>query len=209
MTIKPYIAAVAVASSLALFFGQTAHAQVPNINGRPPSFKMHKHVHMQKPRAQFPGGFPPQQVYYRIQVKERIKISERGTWSHDVPHRHKVHRKHHVSKPRTHSTPNRYVKGQCTWYAKKRRPDLPNGLGNANTWYVRAGVKGFSVGSKPRVGAVGTTTQGRYGHVVYVERVYRNGKIRISEMNFNGGVGVVHKRTVAASQFRYIYKHVA
>lgn len=128
MTIKPYVAAIAAASSLVLFFGQTAHAS------------------------------------------------------------------------------DTYVKGQCTWYAKKRRPDLPNRLGNANTWYVRAAAKGFPVGTKPRAGAVGATTQGALGHVAYVESVHKNGTVTISEMNYNGGVGIVHKRTVVASSFKYIYK---
>lgn len=99
-----------------------------------------------------------------------------------------------------------YVKGQCTWYAKKRRPDLPSNLGNANTWYKRAATHGFPVGSKPKSGAVGTTTQGALGHVAYVESVHKNGKVTISEMNYGGRVGVVHKRVVVASSFKYIYK---
>lgn len=104
---------------------------------------------------------------------------------------------------------NTYVRGQCTWYAKHRRPDLPNKLGNANTWYKRAAAMGYPVGGKPHKGAVGTTTQGALGHVVYVESVRKGGRVSISEMNYNGGVGVVHKRTVVASQFKYIYKHTA
>jgi len=99
-----------------------------------------------------------------------------------------------------------YVRGQCTWYAKYRRPDLPNNLGNANTWYVRAAADGYRVGSSPRAGAVGATTAGALGHVVYVEKVYRNGRIKLSEMNYGGGVGIVHVRTASASSFKYIYK---
>jgi LysM repeat protein len=58
----------------------------------------------------------------------------------------------------------------------------------------------ITVGSAPRAGAIGEEP----GHVVYVESV--NGSmVTISEMNYNGGVGVVHRRTVPASEFRYIY----
>lgn len=104
---------------------------------------------------------------------------------------------------------NTYVRGNCTWYAKHRRPDLPNRLGNANTWYKRAAAMGYPVGSSPRRGAVGATTQGALGHVAYVESVHKNGTVTISEMNYNGGLGVVHKRTVSASKFKYIYKRAS
>ncbi len=81
---------------------------------------------------------------------------------------------------------NSYDAGYCTWYVKNRRPDLPNNLGNANTWYARAAAQGYAVGSTPRAGAVGTTTAGDLGHVVYVERVNGDGTITISEMNYAG-----------------------
>lgn len=106
--------------------------------------------------------------------------------------------------PTAQAAGNTYVKGQCTWYVKERRPDLPNGLGNANTWYARAAAKGYAVGESPRAGAAGATTTGQNGHVVYVEST--NGStVSISEMNYNGGVGKVHKRSVSASAFKYIY----
>jgi len=99
---------------------------------------------------------------------------------------------------------NSYAWGQCTWYAKQRRPDLPNNLGNANNWYARAAAMGRKVGAAPRAGAVATTTAGRFGHVAVVDSV-RGGTVNISEMNYAGGVGKVHHRAVAASSFRYIY----
>lgn len=63
---------------------------------------------------------------------------------------------------------------------------------------------GLSVGSQPRAGAVGTTTAGGLGHVVYVERVNADGSILISEMNY---AGLYSQRTKAAqaSEFLYIY----
>ncbi len=100
---------------------------------------------------------------------------------------------------RAPSSGNRYTAGYCTWYAKSRRPDLPNNLGNANTWVSRARAQGVPTGSAPRVGAIGQ--QGM--HVVYVESI--NGEaVTVSEMNFRGR-GVISSRTVAASNFQYIY----
>lgn len=99
---------------------------------------------------------------------------------------------------------NTYDYGYCTWYVKNRRPDLPNNLGNANTWYSRAAAQGYSVGSKPRAGAVGVDTGGEYGHVVYVQRVNGDGTVLIAEMNYRAW-NVSSTRTVSAGSFLYIY----
>lgn len=100
---------------------------------------------------------------------------------------------------------NTYDYGYCTWYVKNRRgASLPNGLGNANTWYSRAYGMGMAVGSEPRAGAVGTTTRGEWGHVVYVESVNGDGTINISEMNAPTW-GKVTYRTASAGEFSYIY----
>lgn len=100
---------------------------------------------------------------------------------------------------------NTYDYGYCTWYVKNRRgATIPNMLGNANTWYSRAAGQGMAVGLVPQAGAVGTTTRGAYGHVVYVESVNADGSINISEMNAPI-FGQVTYRTAAASEFSYIY----
>jgi len=104
------------------------------------------------------------------------------------------------------SSGNLYTAGNCTWYAKSRRPDLPNSLGNANTWYSRAAAQGFSVGEAPKKGAIATTTAGRLGHVAYVEGVSLDGQfVTISEMNHKG-LGIVSSRTVHYTTFKYIYE---
>lgn len=95
---------------------------------------------------------------------------------------------------------NTYTPGYCTWYAKNMRPDLPNNLGNADTWVARAAAQGLPTGSAPRVGAIGQ--QGM--HVVYVQSVNGDGTVTISEMNFQG-LYVVSTRTVPAGYFQYIY----
>lgn len=96
---------------------------------------------------------------------------------------------------------NTYGWGQCTWYVKNRRGDLPNSLGNGGAWAGNAAAQGYATGSSPRAGAVAEIP----GHVMYVESVNKNGTVNVSEMNFNGGVGVVNHRTIAASSARYIY----
>lgn len=100
---------------------------------------------------------------------------------------------------------NTYDYGYCTWYVKNRRgASIPNSLGNANTWYSRAAGAGMAVGSVPRAGAVGTTTRGSLGHVVYVESVNPDGSANISEMNAPVFGGVTY-RTASAGEFLYIY----
>jgi surface antigen len=112
----------------------------------------------------------------------------------------------HVTRYASDSADNLYAFGNCTWYVKNRRPDLPNNLGNANTWYSMAAADGFSVGSAPKKGAVGTTTAGWLGHVVYVEGVSLDGStVYISEMNY-AGFDVISTRSAPASEFLYIYQ---
>lgn len=110
-----------------------------------------------------------------------------------------------VAPLRSYDAGNTYDYGYCTWYVKNRRgASIPNGLGNANTWYGRASAMGMAVGSVPKAGAVGTTTRGSLGHVVYVESVNADGTVNISEMNYKGW-GVTSYRTASASEFVYIY----
>lgn len=98
------------------------------------------------------------------------------------------------------SAGNTYAPGYCTWYAKSRRPDLPNRMGNAISWVSSAATAGFATGSTPRVGAIGQ--QGN--HVVYVESVNGDGTVTVSEMNYKG-LYIVSSRTVSAGAFTYIY----
>ena len=99
------------------------------------------------------------------------------------------------------SAGNSYYYGYCTWYAKQRRPDLPNRLGNGGQWVASAAAMGYATGSTPRAGAIAEIP----GHVMYVEAVNGDGTIVISEMNGPAGFGVVGTRTIAASSARYIY----
>lgn len=99
------------------------------------------------------------------------------------------------------SSGNTYYRGYCTWYAKEKRPDLPNMLGNGGQWTSNAAARGFSTGSTARAGAIAETP----GHVMYVEKVYGNGTMLISEMNGAAGFGNVGSRTVSTSGHSFIY----
>lgn len=103
---------------------------------------------------------------------------------------------------RASSAGNTYTWGTCTWYVKQQIPSLPNQLGNAGYgWLSRAAAYGYATGTTPAPGAIGVEG----GHVVIVGSVNANGTINISEMNYGGGVGVVHYRTTSAGEFQYIY----
>ena len=97
---------------------------------------------------------------------------------------------------------NSYARCNCTFYAKMRRPDLPNDLGNANRWYTRAQAQGIPVGSEPKIGAIGEALTG-YMHVVYVEDI-DGSMVTVSEWNVKGPC-VLSIRTIPKTNFRYIY----
>lgn len=107
---------------------------------------------------------------------------------------------------------NGYAYGYCTWYVKNVRPDLPNQLGNANTWYQRAAAMGLSVGSEPRAGAVFQTAAGGggYGHVGMIDSVdHANGTVTYSDMNGVAGWNRIGSNTIsiaqAKAQWNFIY----
>lgn len=101
---------------------------------------------------------------------------------------------------------NTYPYGYCTWWAKQKRPDLPNSLGNAINWYRGASAQGYAVGRVPQVGSILVTRESGYGHVAYVIAI--NGDtVTTSDMNYNGW-GVVSTRQISNSSgliVGYIY----
>lgn len=88
---------------------------------------------------------------------------------------------------------NGYPKGQCTWWALLKRPDIPffpGPSGDARNWAesARRARPGFRIGSAAKPGAVvvfqpGRAGAGPFGHVAYVVRV-KGPKMTISEANF-------------------------
>lgn len=98
------------------------------------------------------------------------------------------------------SAGNSYTAGQCTWHVKNMKPELPNFLGNADTWFSNARAQGWPTGYEARAGAAAQTKVGM--HVVYVLEVYGNGTMLISEMNF---AGPYSQRNAVVNQSDYLY----
>jgi peptidoglycan DL-endopeptidase CwlO len=59
------------------------------------------------------------------------------------------------------------------------------GRGNAYEWPRNARAAGIPVDGSPRVGDIAIWNNPPYGHAMYVEKVYGNGWIRVSQYNFN------------------------
>lgn len=102
-----------------------------------------------------------------------------------------------------HPAGNDYQPYQCTWHIAKWTK-VPSGLRSAKFWYKNAEKWGFSVGSEARVGAVGVSERGRWGHVVYILEVLDNGEVLIKEGNYNYR-GSVRTRTAKAKDYKYVY----
>jgi peptidoglycan DL-endopeptidase CwlO len=80
-------------------------------------------------------------------------------------------------------------KRSCTSFAAWRTASsgryMPtSGLGNARLWPGSARALGIPTGTAPQQGAVAVWTSGAYGHVAFVEEIYDDGRIRVSEYNF-------------------------
>jgi surface antigen len=76
------------------------------------------------------------------------------------------------------------------------------GRGNANQWDDNARAAGIPVDGNPRVGDVAVNNSGYYGHVMYVEAILGNGKVRVSQYNANwDGMYSVSDVTIAGLQF--------
>ncbi|HSC20430.1 MAG TPA: CHAP domain-containing protein, partial [Solirubrobacterales bacterium] len=109
---------------------------------------------------------------------------------------------------------NGYPEGQCTWWAKHMRPDLPlfpGTSGDADHWAQSARRAGLQVGSQAKPGAIvvfqpGQEGAGEHGHVAYVQSV--NGALMtISEANYlNRPPGSTRTLHWPGRHFQFIYK---
>ncbi|HCM51750.1 TPA: hypothetical protein DIS56_01300 [Candidatus Saccharibacteria bacterium] len=61
------------------------------------------------------------------------------------------------------------------------------GRGNANQWDDNARAAGIPVDGSPQVGDVAVSNAGYYGHTAYVEAVYDDGTILVSQFNVDWG----------------------
>lgn len=71
-----------------------------------------------------------------------------------------------------------------------------SGLGHAKSWPYNTSA---TVNSDPRGGATVAVSGGTYGHVRFVERVFGDGSIEVSDYNF-GGDGIYRRYTLTAGQ---------
>ena len=78
------------------------------------------------------------------------------------------------------------------------------GRGNAKQWPANARAAGFKVSSTPKVGSVGISYSGPYGHAVWVERV-SGSRVYISQYNYGYPKGTYSEMWINASAFVYIY----
>ncbi len=103
---------------------------------------------------------------------------------------------------------NGYVPGYCTWYVANKRIQagrpLPANLGNAATWDNYA-PQGWD--RTPRPGAAVVTAERGAGHVAYVEAVYPDGSVLVSEMNRRRRYEVTTRVFSPHEAVRYKYIH--
>lgn len=105
-----------------------------------------------------------------------------------------------VKTPQISSEGNSYEPGQCVWYIKNLRPEIPNNWGNASSWLYNAQAQGWPTGSAPRVGAVGWTS----GHVVLITAV-NGSQVSYTDMNGNWIPFEIGSGTRDSSFYQYIY----
>lgn len=115
-----------------------------------------------------------------------------------------------VAFPNTSSDPWGMYKRQCVsytaWKVWKSGRHMPfwGGVGNANQWDDNARRAGIPVDGNPRVGDVAVSNSGYYGHVMYVEAVYDDGTIYVSQYNANWG-GTYSEARVPISNLVFIH----
>jgi peptidoglycan DL-endopeptidase CwlO len=78
------------------------------------------------------------------------------------------------------------------------------GIGNAYEWPRNARAAGIPVDGSPRVGDVAIWQNPPYGHAMYVEKVYGNGWIRVSQYNFNWA-GMYNEMDIPAYGTEFIH----
>ena len=140
----------------------------------------------------------------QLDAGEVLKIPENDEKLTDRPMPNIISRDTNPNEPVTQTYPrsstggNLYYRGYCTWYVKNVRPDIPNNMGDASSWYYNyPGAKG----STPRVGAVAWTKA--YSHVSIVISLTKE-SVTVREMNYKG-FGVISTRTAPISEFLYLY----
>jgi len=105
----------------------------------------------------------------------------------------------------TYTGSEAYAAGNCTQYVYNRIVQLDGyvetTMGNGMDWGATGKANGYEVTNKPKAGTAVSFqptvagADGTYGHVAFVEHVYEDGSILISEMNV-AGLGMVSFRVI-------------
>jgi surface antigen len=114
-----------------------------------------------------------------------------------------------------------FKQGQCTRYAYQKRPDIvdegyrQHGFLHWDgwEWAGHARASGFPVGRHPRKGDIAVWQPGvggasSKGHLAYVESVTAKGKVRVTQVNWNGN-HKSSKRTLTrsyASKLEFVHR---
>lgn len=101
---------------------------------------------------------------------------------------------------------NRECVSYTAWKVYQNYGYMPfwGGHGNANQWPGSAQADGIPTGSTPRAGSVAISMGGYYGHAMWVEAVYSNGYIRVSQYNYDLA-GHYSEMTINGAGLTYIY----
>lgn len=101
---------------------------------------------------------------------------------------------------------NRECVSYAAWKVYQTYGHMPywGGHGNANQWPASAQADGIPTGGAPKAGAVAISMAGYYGHAMWVEAVYSNGYIRVSQMNYDLA-GHYSEMTINGAGLTYIY----
>ena len=105
--------------------------------------------------------------------------------------------------------------GNCTWWAWGRFKEVYNeatgknlswtaGAGNAGSFYRIMGKAGYKTGQTPKPGAIicwsyNGIKNGDSGHVAFVEQVYKNGDIEVSQSGYSSGCMANAKHTKSSN----------
>ncbi len=101
---------------------------------------------------------------------------------------------------------NRECVSYTAWKVYERYGRMPywGGRGNANQWPADAQADGIPTGSTPKEGSVAISMNGYYGHAMWVEYVLPDGRIHVSQYNYDLQ-GHYSEMTISGSGLTYIY----
>lgn len=100
----------------------------------------------------------------------------------------------------------RHCVSYTAWKVAQSGRDMPywGGRGDANEWDNNARAAGIPVDGNPRAGDVAISNAGFYGHAMYVEAVLPDGRIRVSQFNYESR-GLYSEMTISRGSLVFIH----